>query len=191
VLEQTGELAAGELATPSLSLGQALVRVENFGLAVLCQRLLQSLDAKLGAEGVRQPPRQHGAAHPIHDYHQVKKAPSHRDVGDVGAPDLIDPLDRQPAEQIRVDLVLRRRFARVRPLVDRHQPHQPHQPLDSFAVDQVALRRKPCRHPARAVIRPRQILPVDQRHDRAVLLADLGRSAIDRSAGYHQQPALL
>jgi hypothetical protein len=45
--------------------------------------------------------------------------------------------------------------------------------------------------PTRAVIRPRQILPVDQCHDRAVLLADLGRPAIDRRARHRQQPALL
>src|SRR5205823_14046524 len=36
-------------------------------------------------------------------------------------------------------------------------------------------------HPPRAVIRPRQVLPIDQRDDRAVFLADLGRLAVDRS----------
>jgi len=33
------------------------------GLPYCCQRLLHSLDAKIGAERVRQPPRQQGAAH--------------------------------------------------------------------------------------------------------------------------------
>ena len=155
------------------------------------QGFLQSLDAKLGAEGVRQPPRQHGAAHPIHDYHQVKKAPSHRDVGDVGAPDLIDPLDRQPAEQIRVDFVRRSCLARARSLIDRHPRHEPPQTLDAFAIDQVTLGDQPCRHPARAVIGPSQILPIDQHHDRKILLADLGRPPVDRRARYRQQSALL
>ena len=36
-------------------------------------------------------------------------------------------------------LVLRCRLARVRALVDRHQPHQTHEPLDPLAVDQVTL----------------------------------------------------
>src|SRR6266446_7689082 len=44
--------------------------------------------------------------------------------------------------------------------------------------------------PPRAVIRPCQVLPIDQRHDRAVFLADLGRPAVDRSAGDRQQSAL-
>ena len=44
----------------------------------------------------------------------------------------------------------------------------------------MALGRQPRRHPARAVIRPGQVLPIDQRHDRAVLLADLGRLAVHR-----------
>src|SRR5262249_17291483 len=52
------------------------------------------------------------------------------------------------------------------------------------------LGRHPCCHPPRAVIRPRQVLPIDQRHDRAVFLADLGRLAVDRSAGDRQQSAL-
>ena len=55
-----------------------------------------------------------------------------------------------------------------------------------------ALGRQPRRRPPRAVIRPRQVLPINhnQRHDRAVLLADLRRPAVDRSAGDRQQPAL-
>src|SRR5439155_17324552 len=49
-LEHAGELAAGELA--------ALVRVEDLGIAVVRQGLLQGLDAEVGAERVRQLPRQ-------------------------------------------------------------------------------------------------------------------------------------
>src|SRR3954468_23356334 len=50
------------------------------------------------ASGVRQPPSEHGTAHPVHDHHQVEEALGHRDVGDVRAPHLVDPLDRDPAE---------------------------------------------------------------------------------------------
>ena len=38
------------------------------------------------------------------------------------------PLDRQLAQQIRIDPVLRVRIAGARPLVDRRQPHFRHQP---------------------------------------------------------------
>jgi cyclic beta-1,2-glucan synthetase len=54
------------------------------------------------------------------DHDQIEEAPGHRDVSDVGAPHLIDPFDRDPAEQIGVNFVGRCRLARVRPLVDRH-----------------------------------------------------------------------
>src|SRR6516164_875656 len=54
----------------------------------------------------------------------------------------------------------------------------------------MALGRQPRRHPPRAVIRPRQVLPINQLHDRAVFLADLRRPAVDRSAGDRQQSAL-
>src|SRR5271165_3956885 len=76
------------------------------------------------APSVFDSPRQHGTAHPVHDHHQVEEALGHRDVGDVRAPDLIDPLDRDPAEQVGVDLVGYRRLARVRPLVNRYQAGQ-------------------------------------------------------------------
>jgi hypothetical protein len=114
VLQSAGEIVAGELA--------ALVGVEDLGSAVVGERFVERRDAKIGAEGVRQPPCQHSAAHPVHNDHQVEKALGHRDVGDVGAPHLIDPLDREPAEEVWEDLVRRRRLAGVRALVDRNQP---------------------------------------------------------------------
>src|SRR6516165_11471742 len=88
------------------------------GLPVLGERFLECLDTELRAERVRQPPRQHGTAHPVHDYHQVEEALDHRDVSDVRAPDLIDPLDREPTQQVGIDLVGHPRLARVRSLVD-------------------------------------------------------------------------
>jgi hypothetical protein len=41
----------------------------------------------------------------IHDGHQVEEAPGHGDVGDVGGPHLVDPVDLQPREQVGIDLV--------------------------------------------------------------------------------------
>src|SRR5467141_2223969 len=106
------------------------------------------------------------------------------------SPNLVDPIDRQPTEQIGIDLVRGRPLTRVRPLIDRHQPDQPHQSLHPLAVDRVALGCQPRRHAARAVIRPSQILPIDQRHDRQILVTDRGRLPVDRCARYRQQPAL-
>jgi len=63
--------------------------------------------------------------------------------------------------------------------------------VDPLAVDRVALGCQPRRHAARAVIRPSQILPIDQRHDRAVIVIDRGRLPVDRCARYCQQPTLL
>ena len=179
VLQGAGEVLAGELA--------ALVSIEDLRPAVARERF----HTKLGAECVRQPPRQHGAAHPVHDDDEVKEALGHRDIGNVRAPDLVDPLDRDAAEQIRVDFVPRSCLTRARSLIDRHQRHEPHQTLDAFAIDQVTPGGQPRRHPTRTIIGPGQILPIDQRHDRAVLLTDLGRLAVDRGARYRQQPALL
>src|SRR5690242_6370135 len=86
--------------------------------------------------------------------------------------------------------MLRGRLAGIGTLVDRHQPHQAHQPLHPLAVDRVVLRVQPCRHPPRAVERPGQVLPVDQRHQLQVRVADRRRATIDRGPADVQEPAL-
>ena len=50
---------------------------------------LQRLDAE------RQPPGEHVAAEPIHHRDQVQVAAAQRHVGDVAAPHLVGPVDRQ------------------------------------------------------------------------------------------------
>ena len=182
-LQGPSEIVAGELA--------ALVGIEDLGTAVTSKRFLECIDTKIGAERVGQSPRQHRSAHPVHDDHQVERAFGHRDVGNVRAPYLIDPLDRDPTEEVRVDLVSRCRFARVRAWIDRYQSQQPHQASDPFAIDDMALRRQPRRHPPRAVIRPSQILPIDQRHHCKICGVHLGRLPVDCRARHRQQPALL
>ena len=58
------------------------------------QRVVECFDAEARVEGVRQPPGQHMPARPVHDRYEVKEPAPHWDVGDVGAPDLVRPLDR-------------------------------------------------------------------------------------------------
>ena len=103
ILQRAGEIVAGELT--------ALVGIEDRGPAMSGERLLEHLDTKIGAKRVRQSPRQHRAADPVHNDHQIEKALGHRDIRNVRAPHLI--LDRDPAEQVRVDLMLRCRLAGV------------------------------------------------------------------------------
>src|SRR3984885_599012 len=57
-----------------------------------------------------------------------------RTEGYIGTPDLIRPINRQSAQQIWVNLVVRMPFAGVRLLVDRLQAHHPHQPANPLAV---------------------------------------------------------
>src|SRR3954468_6614844 len=98
----------------------------------------------------------------------------------VCAPDLVDPVDRQAAQEIRVLGVLGRRLAGVGALVDGHQSHQPHQALNPLAVHRVPLRGQPRRHAARPVEGPRQVLTVDQLHQPEIVRADRGRAAVAR-----------
>ena len=115
VLENAGEVEAGELA--------ALVGVEDLRLAVFGQRLSQGLDAEGGIHGVRQPPSENMARRPVHDRHQVQEPALNRDVGDVGAPDLIGTVNLHPLEKIGINPMRRMGGAGSRRLIDRLQPH--------------------------------------------------------------------
>src|SRR5262245_42949058 len=63
------------------------------------------------------------------------KAAPDRDVGDVGAPDLVRPFDRKAAQKIGEYLLPRRGLGRRRFRPERRNPHPAHQPLHALAVD--------------------------------------------------------
>jgi hypothetical protein len=48
-----------------------------------------------------------------HHGHQVKEAALHRNIRNIGAPDLVGPLDRDAAQQVGIDLVAWRRAAQI------------------------------------------------------------------------------
>ena len=104
-----------------------LFRVEDLGLAVFCQRLLDSLNAKACVERDRELPGQDLPAEPIDDGGKIGEAACHGDVRDVHCPDLIGAQNQQIPEQIQVDFVSRFRFRGVRTAVDRHDAHPLHQ----------------------------------------------------------------
>ena len=97
----------------------ALFGIHDFGRAELADGLVQGLEAGLGLQRVGYPPGQHLAGEPVHDSDGTEKAFAHRQTGDVGAPDLIGPVDPQPAQQAGAGLVPLGRLAGVRLLIDR------------------------------------------------------------------------
>jgi hypothetical protein len=161
-----------------------------FGPAVSGDRLFQRRDAEVGPHRVRQPPGKNLAARPVHDGDEVKETAPHRDVSHVGAPDLVWPLDRQMPQQIRVNLVVRVRLARLRSLIDRRQADLAHQTPHPLAADAPAQPpQMPC-HLAGAVERALQEHLVDEPHEGEVLWALVRRRAIERGAGDGDQLAL-
>lgn len=85
--------------------------------------LVQGCDAEVCLQRVRDAPRQNLACVLVHDGDQIEEATSHRQVCDVGAPNLVGPIHAQAAQQIGVNPVPLRRFAGVRFLVNRHEVH--------------------------------------------------------------------
>ena len=79
---------------------QTVASIREHGRAEVVDRLVQRLDAEVGLKCVGDAPGQHLPGIPVHDGDQIQKAPAHRDVGDIGTPDLVGRLDPQPAPQI-------------------------------------------------------------------------------------------
>ncbi len=71
-----------------------LVGVEDLGCAA-GEGFTQSLQTEIHLQGVGQPPGQHIPTIPIHHGDQIHKALSHRDIGNICAPDLVRPVDGQ------------------------------------------------------------------------------------------------
>ena len=154
------------------------------------QGLVERVCAEACVQRVRQPPGQDVPTCPVHDRHQVKEAALHRDVSDVGAPDMVRPLDRQTPQQIRVDPVLGVRIAGTRRPIDRLKPHQAHQPSGPASADPHALAAQVKCHPTGAVKRVLQEQLVDPPHQHERLRALPLRLVIERGAPDRQKTAL-
>ena len=183
ILQHLGERHAGELT--------ALIGVEDLGLAMPGQRLLQRLDAKSDVHRVGQTPRQHAAAVPIHDRHQIQKATTHRNICDVGTPDLVGPNHRQIPQKIWINPMLRVRCAGIGLLENGPKPHLAHQPGHAMATNAMAQTMQMPHHLPRTVIWRFQKGLVDQPHQRKRILTLACRPIIVPRPADLKQRALL
>jgi len=111
-----------------------LIRIPDFGLAET-ERCVECRQTEAGFHRVGEFPAEHETAEPIHHGDQVEKPTMHRNVRNIGAPDLVGPFDGNAAQQIRVDLVAGRRTTQVRFRIKGFDIQNTHQSLDAFAVD--------------------------------------------------------
>jgi hypothetical protein len=98
----------------------ALIAVHYRWFPIYCDGLFQGFNTKVSLHTVGQSPTENFTAEPVHDRYQIQKPPSHGNVGNIHAPDLIWPINRQSPKQVRVDLVLGVFLAGVWRLIDRH-----------------------------------------------------------------------
>ena len=110
------------------------------------QGLLQRLNSEIRLHRVGQPPSQNPPGGPVHDGDEREEALAHRDIGDVGAPDLVRPVDDWILQQIRPDLVLRVGDGRSELLINRPQPYLLHQTPNLLAPDDIARLMQMTRH---------------------------------------------
>jgi hypothetical protein len=147
---------------------------------------VQRSQAEAGLHRVGKFPTEYEAAEPVHHGDQVQKAATHRNVSNIGTPDVVGSLDRDTAQQVRVHFVTWRRTAQVRFGIVGFDAQNAHQPLDALAV-----------HPqldgyfAAAVKRTLQVELVELAEQTQVLRALRPRLVVVGRARHSQQCALL
>ena len=73
-----------------------LIGVPDFGLAET-ERRVERRQTETGLHRIGEFPTEHETAEPIHHGNQVEEAAMHRNVRNIGAPDLVGPFDGDPA----------------------------------------------------------------------------------------------
>ena len=119
LFQQARELQTREL-TP-------LVGVEDLRCAIAGQGLLDRLAAKVRGQRIGEPPRQHPATRPVQDGEQLHEAARHRDVGDIGRPDMVRAGDLRVAQEIGIHCVGRMPLASAGLAIHGLNAHAPHQ----------------------------------------------------------------
>lgn len=59
--------------------------------------VLEPVANTVSFQRVRDAPGQNLSDKPVHDGDQIEEAPTHGQISDIGAPDLVGPLHQQPA----------------------------------------------------------------------------------------------
>ena len=112
------------------------------------------------------------------------------DVGDIRTPDLIDALNRETSQQIRIAHRLFPWLTQARTRIDRHQTHLPQQPGDPLVVDFMPLRAQPGRHLPDAIERGARVLLIQEPHQQQIVLTFWHRRVIVAGAGQPHELAL-
>lgn len=96
LFQSTGKLTAGKLT--------ALINVEDLRLRGL-QGLFQGRHTEGSIQVSRDFSREHRAAVPVHNGHQIDESMEHADIGDIRAPYLITMINSQIPQEVGVGLV--------------------------------------------------------------------------------------
>ena len=131
VSEQPRELVTGELAP--------LVGVEDLRAAILRDRLSHRIKAEVRGQRIGEPPGQHPATRPVQNGKKIHEAPAHRNVGDIGRPDLIGACDRHVAQEIGIDPVSWMPLRGAGLAIQRRDSHAPHEAGHTPPPDGLAL----------------------------------------------------
>lgn len=151
---------------------RALIGVEDFRLRIRGESGIENLSAQPRIDCVRHGPAQDEAAEPVDDRSQVGEAILQPNIRNIAAPNVVDGVDRDIAQQIRMDLVAGRRLTQVSLGIDRRQPENTHQALNAFPVyTEGNLAPQHRQQAATAVERPARVMLVEQAKQQQVLFA--------------------
>src|SRR5260370_35907764 len=113
-LQATSKIHTGKL--------HSLVVVKNLG-SRLRKCLVERIQTKRGFQGDRSSPSEYIATEPVNDGDQIQESSRHSDVGNIRTPDLIDAIDAQSTQQIRIPPRWPSWLPQPGARLDRHEAH--------------------------------------------------------------------
>src|SRR6266567_4502702 len=160
-LEPVRKLGTGKL--------RSLIIVENFRTRPL-KGLLKRFETERCLQGDRRSPSEYVATEPVDDGYQVQKPSLQADVGNICAPNLIDAINAQSTQQIRIAHLLFSWLTQSWCRIDRHQTHLSQKSRHTLVVHLIVLITQPGCHFLDAIKRRSRILLVQQTHQQQILL---------------------
>ena len=151
----------GKLAT--------LIRIENLRASFLLECFIKAFYAERLVQTVAEAPAYDVTARPVHDRCQVNVRVTQRDIGNVGAPDLVAALYFKIAQQVGVDLVTLAGLAQAGFGINRLDTHLAHESFNPAARHLVVELRQGVTDAAGTEGRLLHVDSVNELHEQLVL----------------------
>ena len=180
-----------EIAPRERSVLRSLVRIDDLRSSIKVNSFFHHLDAPCCFQRVADAPSKYFAAVNVHHRRQVQKTPAHRDVGNVGASDLIGARNLHSTKQIRLDVLGQSQLGKIPPRINGTVPHHTEQATYALGINVIVMIFQQVHHDPYALRRVGQQVLVHDAHYLQIFRTFLLGCVVKLATRHRQKLALL